>query len=594
MPDRAGDATGRRAPARTPAPEARSAGPRAACRSGASRLLVGLIGLGLPIGLGLAIGGCAPRTDTAEADRPGELRLTLLGTTDVHAQLVPWDYARAAAAEEGSLAQVAALVDSVRRADGHVLLFDSGDLLEGTPLAEHAAETGSGGAHPVIAAMNAAGYDAAAIGNHEFNYGLPFLRAALEGAAFPFLSANAYRAGTDSTAWPAATLLEVGGARVGVLGLTTPGVQIWDRGHVEGRLRFGDLVEAARREVPRLRERGADVVVLLVHAGLGPGSSYGESTGVPEENPVARLLREVPGIDIAFIGHSHRERAGERVGDALVLQAGAHARSLAYAHLVLEPAEEGLRVARASGGLLPTRGVEPTSSVLEAVEDAHRRTVAWLETPLGWTPDRWSAATARFEDTPIADLIQAAQREASGAELSSTAIFDPSVAFGPGPITRRHLLALYRYPNTLRAVRIDGAGLRAYLEWSARYYRTWPAEPPVNDSVPGFNFDVLSGVEYALDLRRPPGERVTALRVDGRPVSPTDSFTLALNNYRQSGGGDFPGVVDAPVVHRGEERLSALLGAFVAARDTLTQADVFEANWRLLPPEVVARLRAER
>lgn len=542
--------------------------------------------------LGLATAaGCSPSAAGTDGVPPAaEVRITLLATTDVHANLLPWDYARARPATRGSLAGIAGLVDSVRRADPHVLLFDSGDLLEGTPLADRQAELATEAVHPVVAAMNAAGYDAAALGNHEFNYGLPFLRTALEPARFPFLSGNAYVAGTDSTAWPPYALLDVAGVRVGVLGLTTPGVQIWDRGHVEGRLRFGDLVDAARRSVPRLRAEGAEVVVLLVHAGLGPGSSYAPDTGVPEENPVGRLLREVPGIDVAFLGHTHTELPGERVGETLVLQAGPHARSLAYAHVTLRRGPAGARIVGTSGGLVGASGVPPADRVVEAVSEAHEATVAWLEEPLTWTPDHWSAATARVRDTPIADLIQAAQRAATGAELSSTAIFDPSVAVGPGPIVRRHLRALYRYPNTLRAVRIDGADLRAYLEWSARYYRRWPADPPVNDSVPGFNFDLVSGVEYALDLRRPVGDRVSGLRYRGRPVSPRDSFTLVLNNYRQSGGGAFPAVSGAPVVHEGDDPVAEILAAFVAARDTLRHEDLFEQNWKLLPPEAVEAL----
>ncbi|MGH7540704.1 MAG: metallophosphoesterase, partial [Gemmatimonadota bacterium] len=231
----------------------------------------------------------------------GEIALTLLGTTDVHGHLVPYEYATGEPAPH-SLAQVATLVDSVRRADPAVLLFDSGDLLQGTPLDEYQARVGRGAVHPVVAAMNGLGYDASAIGNHEFNYGLPYLHAAIERARFPFLAANIYVEGTDSLAFRPYALLEAGGVRVGVIGFTTPGVAIWDRGHVEGRLRFEDIVASAHRWVPRMREAGAEVVVALAHSGLGPGSSYGASEGVPEEDAVARLAEEGPSIDVIFAG----------------------------------------------------------------------------------------------------------------------------------------------------------------------------------------------------------------------------------------------------------------------------------------------------
>lgn len=525
---------------------------------------------------------------------PSETRLTLLGTTDVHGHLLPYDYATDRP-QDHSLAQAVTLVDSIRRADPHVLLLDSGDLLQGTALNSYRAQQGAGeaqGTHPVIAAMNAAGYTAAAVGNHEFNYGLPYLEAVLADARFPFLAANVLREGTDTTAFLPYIVVKTGPVRVGVVGFTTPGSAIWDRENLQGRLRFEDIVESARRWVPRARQE-ADVVVVVAHSGLGPGSSYAEETGVPEENAIRRLATEVPGIDVIFAGHAHVPVAGERIGDALVLAAEHSARVLAAAHLRVVRREGRWRAEEAEGRLIPTRGLPPSPRIEEAVRGDHEAAVAWLREPIGYTPDHWSAARARFEDTPIADLIAEVQRRESGAELASTAIFDPGSSFGPGPITRRDVLGLYIYPNTLKAVRISGEDLREYLERSARYYHSFPAERLVNDSVPGFNYDMVSGAEYALDLRRPPGERVVLLRREGRAVLPTDSFTFALNNYRQSGGGGFQMVARAPLAFSTEREVSELLIEFIQRRDTLRHRDVFRENWRLLPPAAVAQLERE-
>lgn len=533
---------------------------------------------------------------------PTEVQLTLLGTTDVHGYLLPYDYATDRP-REGSLAQVVSLVDSIRGADPHVLLFDSGDLLQGSALNSYRAALGSrrgetasprpaGSPHPVIAAMNAAGYAASAVGNHEFNYGVPYLERTLADARFPFLAANIRRAGTDSTAFPPYAILRAGPLRVGVVGLTTPGVAIWDRANVEGRLEFDDLVESARRWLPPLREK-SDLIVVVAHSGLGPGSSYAQETGVPEENAVARLAHELPEIAVIFGGHAHVRIAGRRVGPTLVLEAGRFADVLAVAHLTLRKEGGRWRVTESVGELLSSGDAPPAEAIVRAVRADHERTLAWLREPIGYTPDRWSAAKARFEDTPIADLITRVEQQVSGAELASTAIFDPGAAFGPGPITRRHILGLYIYPNTLKVVRISGADLQVYLDRSARYYRTWSDGPLVNDSVPGYNFDVLSGAEYALDLRRPAGHRVIGLRRAGRAVLPTDSFTLALNNYRQSGGGGFQRVAGAPVVFSAEREIADLIIDFVRARDTLRIADVHRRNWRLLPDEAASRLGRE-
>jgi 2',3'-cyclic-nucleotide 2'-phosphodiesterase/3'-nucleotidase len=522
---------------------------------------------------------------------PDELRLTLLGTTDVHGHLLPYEYATDEPAPS-SLAQVATLVDSIRREDRAVLLFDSGDLLQGSPLDEFQAREGMDEVHPMIAAMNFLSYDASAIGNHEFNYGIPFMRAALAGARFPFLAANIYTEGTDSLAFTPYVLLNVEGARVGVIGFTTPGVAIWDQANVEGQLRFEDIVQAARRWVPRLREAGADVLVAIAHSGLGPGSSYGSIAGAPEENALERLATEVPELDVIFGGHTAESIDGLRVGRSLILHAGVRADHLAVAHVVVRRTPEGFRVVSTAGRALPTMDVLPHPGLVDLARPAHERTLAWLGEPIGYTPDTWSAGAARYEDTPIADLIATVQAQITGAQLSSTAIFRTDAAFGPGPITRRHILGLYVYPNTLRAIRLSGADLAAYLEWSARYYHSFPASPLINDSVRGYNFDIIDGLEYELDLSRRAGERVVSLRFEGQPVADSDSFSMALNSYRQAGGGGYDMISGAPVVYLDEVDIATRIIEYIERRDTLRIEDVFEQNWRVGPGAAVDRLRA--
>lgn len=537
--------------------------------------------------VGIAAVGCS-----GPEPAPAEVRLTLLGTTDVHGQLLPYDYATDGPAPN-SLAQVATLVDSIRRTDAAVLLLDSGDLLQGTPLDELQAREGMDEVHPAIDAMNFLRYDAAAIGNHEFNYGIPFMRSALSGARFPFLAANIYLADTDSLAFPPYVIREVGGVRVGVIGFTTPGVAIWDRANVEGQLRFEDIVEAARRWVPRLREAGSDVLVAIAHSGVGPGSSYGAGAGGLEENALERLAVEVPELDVIFGGHTAESIDSLRVGRGLILHAGVRADHLAVAHVVVRPDADGYRVVSTAGRALPTAGVAAFPGLVQVVQTAHERTLAWLGEPIGYTPSAWSAATARFEDTPIADLIATVQAEITGAQLSSTAIFNTTAGFGPGPITRRDILGLYVYPNTLRAVRLSGADLRDYLEHSARYFGSFPGSPAINGSIRGYNFDMIDGLEYELDLSRPPGERITSLRFGGQPVSDSDSLSIALNSYRQAGGGGFDMMPGATVTYLDEVDIATRIIEYVERRDTLRIEDVFAPNWRILPEAAADRLRAQ-
>jgi 2',3'-cyclic-nucleotide 2'-phosphodiesterase (5'-nucleotidase family) len=235
--------------------------------------------------------------------RPETRSLVVLATTDVHGRLRAWDYYDTRADSARSLAAAATIIDSVRLANpGNVLLVDAGDLLQGNPLLTVAARRPRREAHPVIAAMNAMRYDAAALGNHEFNYGLPVLRNAITQARFPFLSANAV-ALQGHTAFPAFTLVRRGDLTVGVVGATTPGVMVWDRDNVRGKLRYVDIIPSVRRAAADARRAGAEVVVAVVHAGLDGAATYDTAgTGLPGENVVSRIPREVPGIDLVSSG----------------------------------------------------------------------------------------------------------------------------------------------------------------------------------------------------------------------------------------------------------------------------------------------------
>ena len=265
------------------------------------------------------------RTETADSQATATrsaVELTVAATTDQHGRLRGWDYYLGAPDARHSLARVAAIVDSLRVAEpGRVVLIDAGDLLQGNPLTYVAARMEPKSAHPVIAAMNAMGYDAAAIGNHEFNYGILALKAAIAQAKFPFLAANVYRA--DGTrAYPASKMFKRAGVTVAIVGATTPGSAVWDRDKVQGKLQFRDIVTEVRAAVKDVRARGADVVIVTVHSGLNEPASYDTvATGLPSENVSARLAREIDGIDLINYGHSHRQMADTTIGTTMLMQA---------------------------------------------------------------------------------------------------------------------------------------------------------------------------------------------------------------------------------------------------------------------------------
>src|SRR4051812_7736734 len=536
--------------------------------------------------------GCVPPSSTPGAGS-GTFDLVVASVTDVHGRLRGWNYESNRVDPVRGLSRAATIVDSVRSAaPGRVILMDAGDLLQGNSLTYVAARVAAADApHPVIAAMNAMQYDAAAIGNHEFNYGVPFLARAIQQAKFPMLAANACRpdGGPAFTQW---TLVDRGGARIGIVGATTPGSMVWDRDNLKDRVVIRDIVSELKTAVADVRAAGATIVLVAVHSGLDGASSYDTvTTGVPSENVAARVAREVPGIDLILYGHSHQEVPDTTINGVLLMQPKNWATSVAVAHLALLRTNGRWAVASKDSRVIQTAGHAESPVVLAATDAAHRATVAWVTAPIGRTTASWRADSSRVVDTPLIDLILETERKATGADLASTAAFSLDASLDSGTITAARLQALYPYDNTLRVVRITGRQLRDYLEHSARYYRTAAdGTPSIDPSVPGYNFDIVAGASYTLDLSRPVGQRVTRLDFKGRTVAPTDSFTLALNNYRQTGGGGYSMLSRAPVVYDKNEEIRQLLVDEVRRRGTVNPWNYFTRNWRIEPASVVGPL----
>jgi 2',3'-cyclic-nucleotide 2'-phosphodiesterase (5'-nucleotidase family) len=537
--------------------------------------------------------GCVPPSSTGGGVVAYDL--VVAGTTDTHGRLRGWNYESNRPDSMRGLTRAAAIVDSLRRsASGRVVLLDAGDLLQGNSLTYVAARVTPDAPHPVIAAMNAMKYDAAAIGNHEFNYGVPFLDKTTAQATFPFMAANAVRP-NGAHAYPSWTIVERGPVRVGIVGATTPGSNVWDRDNLQGRLVIQDIVPAVRSAVADVRAAGADVVVVTMHSGLSGESSYDTvATRMPSENVAARVARDVPNIDLILFGHSHQEVADTVINGVLLMQPKNWATSVAVAHLALSKQSGHWAVESRSSTVVQSVRHREDPVVLAATDAAHRATIAWVTAPIGRTPLAWRADSARVADTPLIDFILETERRAAGTDLASTAAFSLDASIDSGAITAARMQALYPYDNTLRAIRITGQQLRDYLEQSARYYKTASnGTVSVDPSIPGFNFDIVSGADYTLDVSRPIGQRVTHLEFKGKPVQPTDSFTMALNNYRQTGGGGYSMLSGAPVVYDKQQEIRQLLVDEVRRTGTITPSDYFTRNWRIEPATAAATLYKE-
>jgi 2',3'-cyclic-nucleotide 2'-phosphodiesterase (5'-nucleotidase family) len=297
------------------------------------------------------------------------------------------------------------------------------------------------------------------------------------------------------------------------------------------------------------------------------------------------VAREVPGIDVVIFGHTHRELADTTIGTTLVQQPRNAAGSLSIARLRLSVTGGSYRVASKRGSVLRGRGHAEQAALITATQDAHDRAIAYVTAPIGTTTARWSTDSARVKDTPIIDFILEVMRTQSGADLASAPVFNLNAEFGPGAITMADMAELYPYDNNLlRAVKISGKQLRDYLEFSARYFKS---DSTIDSSIPGFNYDIVAGVDYVIDLSRPIGSRITMLTRNGRPVADADSMTLALNDYRQSGGGGFAMLHGAPLVYDKQQPIRDLLIEEMQRKGTLRPDDYFRQNWRIAPDPLV-------
>jgi 2',3'-cyclic-nucleotide 2'-phosphodiesterase (5'-nucleotidase family) len=493
-------------------------------------------------------------------------RLTVLFTSDLHGHVLPVDDVTGRPAG-GSIAQVATVVRRIRAEAPAVVVLDGGDAIEGTPLEYLSiAAPGATGTDPTIAAMNAVRYDAAVLGNHEFNFGLAVLERSLAEARFPWLAANLDGAAGAGLHVGDELILRRGGVRIGILGLTNPNVPRWDPPEHWAGLAFRDPVEVARTRVPELRRR-ADLVVVVVHSGFECDLDTGAPNGTDAENFACRLAR-VPGIDLLLTGHTHRNIPPRTFGDTIVAQPGRWADTVTRIDLDLERLHGKVRIAHWEGHNIPTAEVAPATDVLALAAPAHAHALAVLDERVAELAAPLITGGVPARDDGGVDLIHAVQLEATGAQLSLAApLAGRRIEFPAGPVTARMAFALYPYPNTLVVVRLTGAQLVDVLEHAVRGWvgvdcRGSTCTALRDPSLPGYNYDTLEGATYLVDLDAPAGHRIRALRVGGALVRPDQEFTVAINSYRAAGGGDFPHLRSAPRVASVDRPMVELILAY--------------------------------
>ncbi|HSE31394.1 MAG TPA: bifunctional UDP-sugar hydrolase/5'-nucleotidase [Pyrinomonadaceae bacterium] len=519
---------------------------------------------------------------------PERVQITILGTTDLHGNISPIDYYTNKPDNRG-LAKIATLVKRIRKEQPNVVLVDSGDTIQGTPLESYHNRKNNEPTDPMMLAMNSLQFDAMAVGNHEYNFGLKVLEKARREAKFPWLSANTYETATGKTHYQPYIVKELAGVKIGILGLTTPGIPNWDNPPNYAGLSFHEPAAEARKWVSILRgQERVDVVIVAMHMGLGEDLRTGEKNPgqVTHENEAVTIAKTVPGIDVIFMGHTHREVPSLFINGVLLTQANFWGRHLARADIYLEKTAAGWRVYAKSSRTLPTDDrVEPDAEITKLGEPYDRETQAWLNRVVGESKEELTALQARFRDTAILDLIQKVQLEAGSADVSMVASFNSQARIAKGPVTVRDIAGLYVYENTLAVLEVSGQQLKDALEHSAKYFRTYEpgksAADLIDEKIPAYNFDIAEGVTYELDISKPVGQRIQNLKFRGQPVRPDQKFRLATNNYRVNGGGGYLMYKDAPVVYRSSEEIRELIIDWVERNKNIPTEPT--KNWRIVP-----------
>jgi len=573
------------------------------------------------------------------AAQPGMIRLRIMATSDLHMNLRGYDYLADRPTAAGGLTRIATLVRELRATAPNTLLFDNGDLLQGTPMGDLFAGPAAPSPHPAIAALRVLGTDAATLGNHEFDYGFDTLQRILTQADFPVVCANMSVLFGGAGRQPARFAIlkrrfrDTEGRghelRIGVIGFLPPQLMRWNAHALAGRIALRDIVAAAREHVPQLREAGADIVIALCHSGIGPEAA------VPGMEHAAVPLAAVPGIDALVMGHSHRVFPGPdyprsaavdplsgHIHGKPATMPGFNGSHLGLLDLVLARRGNGWRVHAGRGSVLAVAdspaALAEDREVLAATEPAHAATLAHIRRPAGSSGFALHSHFALLGHAPALSVVLAAQarhaaRALAGGPYAQLPLLSAASPLrnggcgargGPagvpaGPVLRRHVAALYGFPNRLVALLLDGATLRDWLERSAAIFRQVRPEsraaPLLHAGAPAYNFDVIAGLEYVIDLSRPAlfapdgsrladtrgTGRITSLSHDGRPVDPEDRFVLVTNSYRAGGGGGFPTVPGAAAVHVSDETMEQiLLSAFA---DDTARAGPLRPLFRFAP-----------
>lgn len=514
-------------------------------------------------------------------------KITILYTSDIHGNVFPHNYGNNEKAHVG-LGKIATKISQEREIDEQLILIDNGDLIQGTPLTYHYVHFLKDRTNPIVQLLNYLSYDAAVVGNHEFNYGMDVLMNAVNEASFPWLSANIVDSKTGMPYFGKPYMIkEINSVKVAILGVTTHYIPNWENPENIIGLEFKDCLQETKNWVAFIREKEKpDVMIVSYHGGFERDLHTGEPTeNLTGENQGYAICEEIEGIDVLLTGHQHRALVGN-VNGVEVVQPSYNGQAIGKVTITLSEENE---ITNKSSNLLEVNDVEADEKLLSLVNDYEVQTQDWLDTPIGKIEGDMlikNPFAIRTKDHPLIEFINNVQMEVAGVDISNTALFNnESPGFRPN-ITMRDIVSNYIYPNTLKVLRLTGHDIKAALEQNASYFNINEiGDLDINPSFlhpkpQHYNYDMWEGIEYTLDIRKPIGERVTMLNYQDKPLNLAGEYDVVMNNYRAGGGGNYLMFKDKQVVKDIPIDMTELIADYIMKRKTIKATVNY--NWKVI------------